>query len=179
MNDNTVSQNRLKKEALVAELSEKVGKSKAIVLTNYQGLTHQQLEELKRAVKKVDAEFVVTKNTLLKIALGDYNKVKDSAFDQPTATLFTYGDVVLPLKELSSLIKVMQLPSIKVGILDGQAISADQVLKLSTLPSKEVLYGQVVTTLKSPIFGLHRALYWNMQKLVMTLGAVAKTKPQG
>jgi large subunit ribosomal protein L10 len=179
MTDNTVSENRLKKEKIVANLSEKVGKSKAIVLTNYQGLTHQQLESLKKALKQVDGEFVVTKNTLLKIALEAHKITPESTvFDQPTGTLFSYGDPILPLKELSKRIKESKLPEVKVGILDGLTISASDVLKLATLPSKEILLSQLVGTLKSPIFSLHRALNWNTQKLVMTLGAVAKVKPQ-
>jgi len=177
--DKKISPNRLRKEQTVSELSGKINKASSVILTNYQGLTHKQLEELKKAVKTIDAEFVVTKNSLLKLALEQNQISTDiSAFDNPTAVLFTYADIVTPLKELSKMIKALQLPTIKVGILEKQSLTSEQVLKLSTLPTKEVLLSQLVGALKSPIFGLHRALNFNIQKLVMTLGAVAKTKSQ-
>ena len=68
------------------------------------------------------------------------------------------------------------MPSVKFGILENQALTSEQVLKLATLPSRDVLLAQLVGGLKSPIFGLHRALNWNLQKLVLTLKAVEGTK---
>lgn len=177
-NDTTVSQNRQKKEVLLAELSEKVQKSSAFVFVNYQGLTHLQLEGIKRAAKKLDAEFVAVKNTLMLRALSDYNlSDEDKAnFQQPTATLFIYGDVVEPLKVLAKTSKELGLPTVKFGILERNAISAEQVLKLATLPALPVMRAQLLGMMKSPIQGLHRALSWNMQTLVMTLNAIAQKK---
>lgn len=192
-----VSTNRLKKEALVAELSKKVAKAQAFVFANYQGMTHQQLETLKKALKKADAELVVAKNTLLKLALEkgttgttsttgeektldtrDTFDTRDTpALEGPTATLFAYGDVFAPLKALAKTIKALKLPLIKFGILDGKVISADQVHTLSTLPSKDVLIAQFVGGMKSPLYRLHRALNWNIQRFVVTLQAIADKKP--
>ena len=71
MSDVNTSQNRQKKEVIVAELLEKVAKSKGMVFANYQGLTHHQLEALKRAMRKSEAEFVATKNlSLIHISKG-------------------------------------------------------------------------------------------------------------
>jgi large subunit ribosomal protein L10 len=178
MNDTKVSQNRQKKEVLVSELSEKTEKAKALVFTNYQGLTHKQLEELKKGLKATNSELVVAKNTLLKLALKDKIKIEDEkSLEGPTATIFVYEDVIAPLKELAKTIKLLTLPSIKFGILDGQSLNSEQLIRLSALPSREVLLSQVVYGLKSPIFGLHRALSWNLQKLVMVLSEVSKKKP--
>lgn len=178
--DKKVSKNRQKKVEIVAHLNEKLGKSKAIVFTNYQGVTHKQLESLKRAIKPFEAEYVVAKNSLVQRALSE-NKIKvedESVFQGPTGTLLIYNDIVEPLKALAKLIKDLGgIPGVKFGIMDGNGLTSEQVLKISTLPSREVLLAQVVGGLKSPIFGLHRALNWNLQKLVMTLSAVAKAKP--
>ncbi len=177
--DNTkTSANRQKKVAVVAELNEKVAKAKAMVFTNYTGLTHKQLEEFKRTIKKSDAEFAVTKNTLLKRSLVE-NKLEtgeDKNFDKPTGAIFLYGDIVTPLKTLAKMMKDIEKPQIKFGILDGKLVDARQVMKLSTLPSKEVLLGQLVGMMNAPIQGLHRALSWNLQKFVMTLKAVEAKK---
>lgn len=169
------SPNRQKKEKIVAELIEKVNRAKGFVFTGYQGLTHKQLESLKKAVKTLDADFVATKNRLILKAMEGKVKVEGELKDA-TATLFLYGDPVMPLKELAKMVKELSLPVIKFGILDGNAITKEQILKLSTLPSKETLLTQLVVGLKSPISGLHRALNWNIQKFIMTLKAIEKTK---
>ena len=64
MNDKIISKNRKKKEGIVADLSQKVEKATSIIFTNYQGLTHQQLERIKKTAKKLEAEYITTKNTL-------------------------------------------------------------------------------------------------------------------
>jgi len=173
--DKISSPNRQKKEKIVAELSEKVNRAKGFVFTSYQGLTHKQLEGLKKAVKTLDADFVATKNSLILKAMETKVKV-ESELKNATATLFLYGDPVMPLKELAKMIKELNLPSIKFGILDGIAMTSEQLLKLSTLPSREALLTQLVFGLKSLISGLHRALNWNLQKFVMTLKAIEKMK---
>lgn len=178
-NDTTpkISKNRQAKEAVVAELKDKVGRSKAIVLTNYQGMTHKQLEEFKKGLKAQGAELVVTKNTLLKIAIPQTEEATQlQDLNQPTAALFAYDDAILPLKELAKSIKAINLPAIKFGIFEGRIISDAEVTKLSTLPSRETLIAQTVGGLKAPLYGIHRALNWNLQKLVMTLAAVQAKK---
>ncbi len=172
MDNKRVSPNRAKKEKIVAELAEKVNRAKGFVFTGYQGLTHKQLEGLKKAVKTLDADFVATKNSLILKAMENCKLKIENSLKDATATLFLYGDPVMPLKALAKMIKELSLPTIKFGILDGAQMTGEQLLKLSTLPTREVLLTQLAVGLKSPIFGLHRALNWNMQKLVMTLKAI-------
>ena len=174
--DTKITQNRLKKVAIVAEVKEKVDRAKAMIFTDYTGLTHKQLEELKKSIRKADAEYVVAKNTLIKIALGDKVADQGDKFQKPTGTMFLFGDIVAPLKALAKMIKETEKPGIKFGIVDGKIVTDKDVVKLATLPSREVLLAQLAGMLKSPIQGLHRAMQWNMQKLVMTLNAVAQQK---
>ena len=174
-----VSQNRQKKEVLVAEYTERVEKSKGMVFANYQGLTHQQLEALKKAVKAVDGEFVATKNSLMLRALEGKVELSDEAkaqFNQPTATLFMYNDIVDPLKHLTKTVKELKLPVIKFGILEGKVITDKEVTKLASLPALPVLRAQLLGQMMSPISGLHRALNWNLQQLVLTLNAIKEKK---
>lgn len=172
-----VSKNRLKKEAVVAEIKEKTEKAKAMVFTNYQGLTHKQIEDLKKRLKPLNADMAVTKNTLLKIALGkEADKADEESFNNPTAALFAYDDIVSPLKELAKTVKELGLPIIKFGIMDSKILTADEVKRLSTLPSREILLTQMVGQMKAPITGLVYALNWNLQKLAMTLKAIEAKK---
>ena len=175
-----ISASKQKKIETVEKLSEKLAKAKALVFTNYQGLTHRQLEDLKKKIKPLDAEISVTKNTLLKRALektGVLKVIKDEkALDQPTATMFIFQDFVEPLKQLAKVIKELNLPSVKFGILDNKAVSAEQVLKLASLPSKDVLIAQLLGNMKSPITNFVFVLNSNIQKLAMTLKAIEAKK---
>lgn len=173
-----MSQNKQRKAGLVSEISEKVNKAKAMVFTNYQGLTHKQIEQFKRDIKKAQAEFAVTKNTLLKLSLKNANLEtgEDKNFDQPTGTLFLYGDIVSPLKVLSKMIKEIERPLIKFGLLDGKLLSKEDVNKLSSLPTREVLLAQLLGQMNAPIAGFHRTLHWNLQKFLITLKAIENSK---
>jgi len=172
---------RERKEQIVAELVEKLDNSNALVLADYQGLTHKQLEDLKRELKKLDATIVVTKNSLLRLSLGkskNFGDYKDNkSLDRPTAALFIQADYVEPLKKLAKVIKALGLPKIKLGILEGQALDEAGVLKIASLPNRETLLTQLVRTLNSPIRGLVVTLNGPIQKFVMTLGAIAQAKP--
>ncbi len=173
-----ISSAKQKKASVITEISERVAKAKAMVFTNYQGLTHKQLEEFKKVIKKANAEFAVTKNTLLKRSLNEANLEtgEDKNFDQPTGAIFLYGDIIAPLKALTKLIKEIEKPQIKFGILNGKIMSKDEVIKLSTLPSREVLVARLLGQMNAPIAGLHRALNWNLQQFVMTLKAIENKK---
>jgi hypothetical protein len=73
--------------------------------------------------------------------------------------------------------KELGLLNVKMGVMESKLLTGEQVLKISTLPSRETLLTQIAVGLKSPISGLHRALNWNLQKFVMTLAAIARNKP--
>lgn len=178
MSDVNTSQNRQKKEVIVAELLEKVAKSKGMVFANYQGLTHHQLEALKRAMRKSEAEFVATKNTLILRAIESLKISEEDKkhFIKPTATLFIYNDIIEPLKHLTKTIKELKLPEIKFGILEGKVITDKQVVQLATLPPLPVLRAQLLGQMNAPVQGLHRALNWNLQQLVLTLNAIKEKK---
>lgn len=188
MSDVNTSQNRQKKEKIVAELTEKVNKAQGMVFANYQGLTHQQLEGLKKNLRKSDAEFVAIKNTLLKIALEQSQKktvdekpltshLSPLTFKEPTGALLIYSDIVEPLKHLSKSIKDFKMPVIKFGYLEGNVVTDKEVVKIASLPPLPVLQAKLLGQMQAPIQGLHRALSWNMQSLVMTLNAIKDKKP--
>lgn len=171
---------RERKEKLVASLTEKLDSSNGLVFTDYKGVTHQQLETLRKELKAVDASILIAKNSLMKISLGkskNYSEYKDNENIQgPAATLFIGNDSVEPLKKLQKSIKDTGLPSIKFGVLEGQLLDEAGVLKLASLPTREVLLAQFVGMLNSPIQGFVSGLNAIPQKFVMTLDAIASAK---
>src|SRR3989344_5436305 len=89
---------RSQKEEDVIKLTEKFGKAKSVVFADYRGLTMKQLSELRNKLYDIQAEFTVTKNTLLARALSNSSDL--SYLNGPTATLFAYDDEISPIKLL-------------------------------------------------------------------------------
>lgn len=172
---------KARKEVIVSELVEKMDASNGLVFTDYKGITHIQLENLKKDLKTMDSTIIIAKNSLLKISMGQSKKYADfkdnEALELPTATLFINGDMVEPLKKLQKTVKELGLPKVKFGILEGNLTDEAGVMKIAALPSRETLIAQFVGTLNSPIQGLVVTLNGTIQKFVMTLDAIAKTKP--
>lgn len=168
-----------KKVELVAQLKEKVARSKSIIFTEYQGLSVNQINDLRGKVEDSGAEMVVAKNTLLKIALKD-EKVGGKELDEhlkgPTASIFAYEDAIAPLKALVEFAKTAELPTLKAGYVDGVYSKASDLEILSNLPSREELLAQVVGTMKRPISGLVTALGATQRNFVYALSAIAEKK---
>ena len=128
----------------VGKIKEKLSKAKSVVVTDYQGLTHKQLEALHTALRNVGAEYVVVKNSLLKIASEN-----STVSNGPTAALFAYDDQFSPLKELFKFIKTNSLPKVKFAVLDGTQYDAAETARIASLPSKEGLVAQLMFTLNA------------------------------
>ena len=165
-----------KKIETVKELSEKVTKAKSIVFADYRGLKHKQMEELRRGIKKVNGELVVAKNRLLLRSLGDAAKGVEATLNDSTAALFSYADEVTPLKELVKFFKAAGIGKTKAGLLGTQVLADADVTRLAQLPGREQLLGQLVGQLNAPIQGLHRAMSWNLNKLVWALDSIKNKK---
>ncbi len=164
-----------KKIEKVKKLNEELNKAKSVVLTDHTGLTHQQMEKLRRQVKKAGGNFQVVKNTLLRKSLKDtpfVNVINEEALVQPTSLLTGLTDQLAPLKELVKLVNEFNLPKIKQGALPDKILTSGEVIKLASLPDRKVLLTQVVAALKSPSQKLVFTLNGNLAKLVLILKAV-------
>jgi large subunit ribosomal protein L10 len=146
----------------VAKIKEKLSRAKSVVLTDYQGLTHKQLEQLHLALRNVGAEYLVVKNSLLKIASSSLQSPVSSV--GPTAALFSFDDTLSPLKELFKFIKANALPKVKTGTIDGKTYEAAELAVLAALPSRNDLIGQLMFTLNA-----------NTQKLAYILTQIKKS----
>jgi len=136
------------KAAAVAELTDKFRSSNAAVLTEYRGLTVAQLKELRRSLGE-NAQYAVVKNTLTKIAANEAGiDTLDDLFAGPTAVAFVTGDPVVSAKGLRDFAKDNPNLIIKGGVLDGKALSADEIKKLADLESREVLLSKLAGAMK-------------------------------
>jgi large subunit ribosomal protein L10 len=140
------------KEANVAELTEKFQSSNAVLLTEYRGLTVGQLKELRRSIS-ADATYAVAKNTLIKIAAANAGVTAfDGQLVGPSALAFVHGDAVSVAKALRDFAKANPLLVVKTGLLDGAALSAEEVTKLADLESREVLLAKAAGIFKASLF---------------------------
>ena len=140
------------KEATVAELTEKFQSSSAVLLTEYRGLTVSQLKELRRSIS-ADATYAVAKNTLIKIAAANAGVTAfDGQLVGPSAMAFVHGDAVAVAKAMRDFAKANPLLVVKSGVLDGSALTADEVKKLADLESREVLLAKAAGMFKASMF---------------------------
>ena len=140
------------KVTAVAEIADGFRDSNAAVLTEYRGLTVAQLKTLRRTLG-TDTTYAVVKNTLTKRAVRESDIPSDAAdaldalLEGPTAIAFIGGDPVEAAKGLRDFAKANPLLIIKGGVLDGKALSADEIRKLADLESREVLLSKMAGAL--------------------------------
>jgi len=161
------------KPFFVQNLSEQLKSAKSVILVDYTGLSVKLQQELKKRLKEAGAQISIVKNTLFRLA-GKNAKVPDEALQDsvlqgPTAVVISEKDALTPLQILAKFAKEKEILNFKVGIIEGKFQDKPSLEKLATLPSKEVLFGQTISLLSSPIFGFVRTLEGNLQKLVFIL----------
>jgi large subunit ribosomal protein L10 len=159
--------NRREKEQVISGLGERVKGLKAVVLTNYRGLNVEQLNHLRQRLREEKISYHVVKNTLMKLASKGTDLEKlDNYFEGPTAVAISYGDPVLLAKILSEFVKTQPSLEIKVGLIQGRVASPEEVKALATMPSREVLFGQILGGIQGPASQLGAVLYNAIQQVL-------------
>lgn len=169
---------RAQKETSVAELKDSLTRSKMTIVSDYRGLTVKEITDLRRQLQKVDADYTVAKNTLVKVALkGDeLGNQLAPLLKGPTALAVSYGDPVAPAKILVDFMKKAKKTELRGGVLEGKAVGADQVKAIAELPSREQLVAKLLGTMQAPISGFVRVLAGVPNNLVYALEAIRKQK---
>jgi large subunit ribosomal protein L10 len=159
------------KEQVVAELVERLQASDTLFVADYRGLDMTAIDDVRTELLKHGARFSVVKNTLTKRAAEQAGVTDLVAFlDGPTAIAFVGdGDMVAVAKALSDSAKQTKILALKGGILEGKPMTADEIQRLASLPSAEVLRGQVLGAIVGPlnaIAGLVNAPLQNLHGLL-------------
>jgi large subunit ribosomal protein L10 len=174
--------NREQKATAVAEIAEQIQESDAVFAVDYRGITVAQVKELRTKLADADATFRVVKNTLTERAAdqADAEALK-SLLEGPTALTFVRGDAAAAAKVLADFQRATggELLPFKGGLMEGNALDAAQLGAISKLPSRQVLYGQLVGVVASPITGLARSLNGLVSGLAIALGGVLEKKESG
>ncbi len=172
---------RAQKEDLVVKLKEKLDKATALIFADYKGLSMSQLSDLRKKLREQNAEFAITKNSILDRALPvslpfGGPQLPVFSFDGPTATLFAYDDQISPIKILVKAFKDFAIGKVKLGFLDGEVLDEAKIIQLSTLPTKNELRAKVVGVLVAPLQGITSVLQGNLKNLVYALSEISKSK---
>jgi large subunit ribosomal protein L10 len=174
--------NRDQKATAIAEIAEQIKESEAVFAIDYRGITVAQVAELRGKLRESDATFRVVKNTLTERAADavDAEALK-SLLEGPTALTFVRGDAAGAAKAIADFQRSTggELLPFKGGLLNGDALDAAQITAISKLPSRQVLYGQLVGIVASPITGLARSLNGLVSGLAIALGGVLEKKESG
>ncbi|MBO8126534.1 MAG: 50S ribosomal protein L10 [Firmicutes bacterium] len=166
---------RPEKEALVAELTEKMSSAKSIIITDYRGLNVAAVTELRKMLREAGVEYKVAKNTLTRMAASNAGiEGLDEYLKGPTAIAFGLEDPVSPAKILSKFAKDHKELEIKAGVLEGQIIGLDQIKSLADLPSKEELLSMVARAFQAPIASWVNVLQAPLRKFVYAVDAVRR-----
>lgn len=147
------------KQQLVSNLTEKFKTAAAGVFVDYCGLTVEEDTKLRNKLREAGIEYTVVKNTLTKRAANEAGFTEfDEILNGPTALALSFDDVVAPARVLAEFAKANDVFEIKAGFMEGKAMSIDEIVALSQIPSKDTLYAMLAGGLNATIAGLARAI---------------------
>ncbi len=165
------------KQDKVSLIKEKVDKAQVAIVTEYKGYSVEEITNLRRALQKEGGDYMVTKNTLAKIAVKDTPyEVLTETFKGPIAIAFGFEDQVAPAKALSKFIKDTKKGEIIAAAMDGRLMSAAEAKALATLPSKEEIYAKMLGCVNSPASGIVGGINGVMAALTRAVAAVRDQK---
>jgi large subunit ribosomal protein L10 len=167
--------NRDQKAAVIDKLAGQLESAEAVFAIDYRGLSVKQAVDLRTSLTEADATFTVAKNTLTERAADKAGAERlKPLLEGPTALTFVNGDVAVAAKALATFRRLNNVLEFKGGQLGGEVLSIEQIESIARLPARDVLYGQFVGVVASPITGLVRGLNALISGLAIQLGAIAE-----
>ena len=155
-----------KKQAQVEELAKELKGAKLVLLTDYRGITVTDVTKLRSELRSANAEYRVIKNNIVKRALdANGEKELDSVLEGPVALITSKEDYLAPAKVIYNFTKGHDFYKIKGGVVEGKVMTAEEIITLAKLPSRQELLAK-----------LAGALLGNITKLAVALDQVKSQK---
>lgn len=165
---------RAEKERQLRLLSEKLRPAEGLFVVDFRGLKVAEVTELRRKVKEVEGEYLVAKNTLVKIAVAGSDKEEaQKLFVGPSAVAFTNKDVVALAKVLAEFAKTHDKLRFRGALVEGVLLDEDGAKQMAAMPSKQELVARLLYLLQSPMRRLVVALQWPVRSLALTVKQIA------
>lgn len=169
--------NRTEKGAIVTGLTGRFSRAATIYVTDFTGLRVKNLTELRRRLRAAGGEYLVVKNTLALRALQEVSQGGlDDVLRGPTGLVFVEADPVATAKILWDFQREFERPAVKAGLVDGRRVTAAEVKRLASLPSRDQLLAQVAGALQAPLAGLVGALSGLLTQMVGALEALKQQR---
>lgn len=166
---------REQKEKLVSEYKEILDRNKAIILTDYKGLSVPQMEALRAQIREMGGEYQVVKNTLIKMAFEDVGLPEpEGSLDGPTAIGATSEDLPALAKAIVELSKEVEVLTVKAALIDGEVYDTAEVIRLAELPALPVLQAQLLGLIQRPAQNIAGALAGSMRQVVNVFKAYSE-----
>jgi large subunit ribosomal protein L10 len=165
------------KTVTVEELKEIIEESKSIILNDFTGLNVADISELRRQCRENGVHFRVIKNTLAKRSFEELGiEGMDDLLEGPTAFAVSTVDEVAPAQVLKKFADEYELPRFKGGYVAGRILDEKETVRLASLPAREVLLAQVVSSFQAPMRGFVGVLNASLRDLVGVLDAIKEKK---
>lgn len=167
---------REEKSKIVEEISEKIARSKGLVLADFTRMTVAEVNELRRELKSAGVDYKVVKNTLLKIAMqnvGGYDGLF-KYLEGPTAVAFGYDDPITPVRLIKKVKGKIEKPSVKAIFIEGQVYDGSKLDEIANLPSKSDIIAGIIGSVIAPASGIVWTLNAVLSELVLVIDAIAK-----
>ncbi len=145
------------KQAIVAELTQRIKGASSGIFVDYKGITVAQDSELRGELRKNDVEYSVIKNTLCRRAIDELGLSEmDPILNGTTSLATSKGDPIAPFRVITDFAKKMGEDkfNVKAGFMDGKVLSLSEMSEISALPSLDALYAKVLGTMLAPISSL-------------------------
>src|SRR5215467_8402896 len=163
---------RVTKEAQVSELKDKLGRVASIVLADYRGIDVPTVTGLRNEFRKVQCEYKVFKNTLVKLAIkGTQLEGMSKYLEGPTAMILSYESPSAPAKVATKFAKDQEKFVLKGGYFEGSVLDVKGVEGLATMPGKDELRAKLLATFMAPATDLVRTLNAGAQNFMYLLAA--------
>lgn len=160
----------------VEMLVEKLKQNSTVILTDYRGLTVAQIAKLRKDLRESSTEYRVIKNTLAKLAADKLNLAELSKLLRGPVALALSNEPIGPAKVLNTFAKENKGFEVKGAVIDGRALTGDEIKRLAELPSRETLIAMLIGQLQSPVYGIVNVLNGPIQNLVYVLNAIGQRK---
>lgn len=171
--------NRQQKISVVESLASDYSKSQAVFLVGFRGMTVEQLQKLRRQLRQNGGHLQVAKMSLMRRVVKDddtaCNALMPYLKDQ-CAIVFADADVSAVAKALQAIAKENEKLTLVAGCFESMLLSKEAIVRIASLPSREVLLAQLCGTLQSPVCTLARLLNMNMLRMLQALKQIEKQK---
>ncbi len=165
--------NKTERQDTVQSLTEQFRASPNIYVTDFSGLNVLRMTEFRRRLRAAGVSYIVVKNTLAQRALAANSvSLLDDHLAGPTGLVLAGRDPVAAAKVLTEFAKEFERPTIKIGLVDGRAVTSDQVKRLASLPSRDVLLSQLAGTLQAPMAQMAGVMTGILYQMVGALEAL-------